>query len=165
MAILGGYIRMIGMFPPRPGDDPGTLRVSSTGRFSQLMDEARQASLEEVGPGDDRRVFYKLSVPKKVTVMLGGPVMNLIIAVVLFGGIFTLYGLPEVTTKLSSVSECVDVKQAGQSTAAECTPDMPVPPANAAGLRPATCSRPSPASRSRPGTTSGSPSAATSTSP
>ena len=35
--------------------------------------------------------------------------MNLIIAVVLFGGIFTLYGLPEVTTKLSSVSECVDV--------------------------------------------------------
>ena len=51
--------------------------------------------------------------------MLGGPVMNLIIATVLFGGIFTLYGLPEVTTKLSSVSECVDVKQAGQSTAAE----------------------------------------------
>ena len=64
-------------------------------------------------------------MPKKLTVMLGGPVMNLIIATVLFGGIFTLYGLPEVTTKLSSVSECVDVKQAGQSTAAECTPDMP----------------------------------------
>ena len=41
---LGGYIRMIGMFPPRAGDKPGTLRVSSTGRFSQLMDEARQAS-------------------------------------------------------------------------------------------------------------------------
>ena len=39
---LGGYIRMIGMFPPKPGDAPGTLRVSSTGRFSQLMDQARQ---------------------------------------------------------------------------------------------------------------------------
>ena len=38
---LGGYIRMIGMFPPRPGDKPGTLRVSSTGRFTQLADEAR----------------------------------------------------------------------------------------------------------------------------
>ena len=61
--------------------------------------------------------------------------MNLIIATVLFGGIFTLYGLPEVTTKASSVSECVDVKQAGQSTAAECTPDMPVC-IDAAGLRP-----------------------------
>ena len=70
---LGGYIRMIGMFPPRKGDDPGTVRVSSTGRFSQLVDEARAASLEEVRPGDENRVFYKLSVPKKVIVMLGGP--------------------------------------------------------------------------------------------
>ena len=133
---LGGYIRMIGMFPPKPGDAPGTLRVSSTGRFSQLMDEARQMSLEEVQPGDENRVFYKMSVPKKVTVMLGGPMMNLVIAVVLFGGIFTLYGLPEITPKLSSVSQCVDVKKAGQNTPDECTSDMPVAPANAAGLKP-----------------------------
>ncbi len=100
------------------------------------MDEARQASLEEVQPGDEQRVFYKLTVPRKVTVMLGGPVMNLLIATVLFGGIFTLYGLPEITPKLSSVSQCVDVKQAGQTSAAACTPDMPVAPANAAGLKP-----------------------------
>src|SRR3954471_10170145 len=36
---LGGYIRMIGMFPPKPGDPEGQLRASSTGRFSQLMDQ------------------------------------------------------------------------------------------------------------------------------
>ena len=76
---LGGYIRMIGMFPPRPGDPEGTIRVSSTGRFSQLADEARQLSLEEIKPGDEDRVFYKLSVPRKVVVMMGGPVMNLVI--------------------------------------------------------------------------------------
>src|SRR3954468_21894146 len=78
---LGGYIRMIGMFPPRPGDAEGMIRVSSTGRFSQLADEARQLSLEEIKPGDEDRVFYKLSVPRKVIVMMGGPVMNLVIAV------------------------------------------------------------------------------------
>ncbi|TQJ50066.1 site-2 protease family protein [Phycicoccus sp. SLBN-51] len=133
---LGGYIRMIGMFPPKPGDDPTKLRVSSTGRFSQLMDEARQQSLEEVQPGDEKRVFYRLAVPKKLVVMLGGPVMNLIIATVLFGGIFTLYGLPEVTPKLSSVSQCVDIKKAGQNTSEQCTSGMPVAPANAAGLKP-----------------------------
>ena len=72
-----------GMFPPRPGDKPGTLRVSSTGRFSQLADEARQLSLEEVQPGDEERVFYKLPVHQKVIVMLGGPTMNFLIAVVL----------------------------------------------------------------------------------
>ena len=41
---LGGYIRMIGMFPPKPGDAPGTIRATSTGRFSQLADEARAAA-------------------------------------------------------------------------------------------------------------------------
>ena len=65
---LGGYIRMIGMFPPRKGDDPGMVRASSTGRFSQLVDEARAASLEEVRPGDEHRVFYRLTVPQKVLV-------------------------------------------------------------------------------------------------
>ena len=133
---LGGYIRMIGMFPPRAGDEPGTIRTSSTGRFSQLADEARAQSFEEVRPGDEDRLFYKLSVPKKITVMLGGPMMNLLIAFVIFGGIFTLYGTVQTSPTLSSVSECVDLTKSGQSTAQECTPDMPKAPANEAGLRP-----------------------------
>lgn len=133
---LGGYIRMIGMFPPRPGDDPGQLRVSSTGRMSQLVDEARRVSLEEVRPGDEHRVFYRLSVPKKVVIMLGGPTMNLLIGALLFTGIFTLYGLPEQTTTLASVSQCVDVKRASDPSPTTCTADMPVSPAAAAGLRP-----------------------------
>lgn len=133
---LGGYIRMIGMFPPRPGDPSGHVRVSSTGRMSQLVDEARRVSLEEVRPGDERRVFYRLSVPKKVIIMLGGPTMNLLIGAVLFTGIFTLYGLPEQTTTIGSVSQCVDVRRAGEPTPKTCTSDMPVAPAAAAGLRP-----------------------------
>jgi membrane-associated protease RseP (regulator of RpoE activity) len=133
---LGGYVRMIGMFPPRPGDQPGHARVSSTGRMSQLVDEARRVSLEEVRPGDEHRVFYRLSVPKKITIMLGGTVMNLLIGAVLFTGIFTLYGLAEQTTTLASVSQCVDVKRASEPSPATCTSDMPVAPAAAAGLRP-----------------------------
>ena len=153
------------MFPPRPSDDPErTLRVSSTGRFSQLMDEARRASLEEVRPGDERRVFYKLSVPKKLTVMLGGPVMNLLIATVLFGGIFTLYGLPQLTTKLSSVSECVDVKQAGQSHNRRVHPGHAGGAGQPRGCGPVTSSRRSRGPRCPPGTTCGSRFAATSTS-
>ncbi|MSW37555.1 MAG: zinc metalloprotease, partial [Actinobacteria bacterium] len=31
---LGGYIRMVGMYPPAPGADPTMLRASSTGRFA-----------------------------------------------------------------------------------------------------------------------------------
>ncbi|MEI2779240.1 MAG: site-2 protease family protein [Tetrasphaera sp.] len=133
---LGGYVKMIGMFPPKKGEDPNTVRVSSTGRFSQLMDEARNQSMSEVKPGDENRVFWKLSVPKKVTIMLGGPVMNLLIAVVVFTGLFTLHGLPETTPVISSVSQCIDTSATSQSTKTACASGMPIAPANAAGLKP-----------------------------
>ena len=134
---LGGYIRMIGMFPPRPGDAEGTIRVSSTGRFSQLADEARQLSLEEIKPGDEDRVFYKLSVPKKVIVMMGGPVMNLVVAVVLLTGLVTLYGQQEVKdgAVVASVSECVvPASQAASKTT--CAPSDQKTPAFLAGIKP-----------------------------
>jgi membrane-associated protease RseP (regulator of RpoE activity) len=133
---LGGYIRMIGMFPPRRGDDPGTVRVSSTGRFSQLVDEARAASLEEVRPGDENRVFYRLSVPKKVVVMLGGPTMNLLIGVFLLTLVVTVHGVATAQpgAVVASVSQCVvPVTEVGEATT--CT-DQPQTPALAAGILP-----------------------------
>lgn len=133
---LGGFTRMIGMFPPKPGADPSILRSSSTGRFSQLMDQARQESMEEVKPGDEDRVFYKLSTPKKLVVMLGGPGMNLIIAAVLLGGIFTLYGIPGLTSQVSSVAQCVQTVPANGTAPPACSPSDPKAPANLAGIRP-----------------------------
>lgn len=133
---LGGYIRMIGMFPPRKGQAPDTVRVSSTGRFSQLVDEARAASLEEVRPGDENRVFYKLSVPKKVTVMMGGPLMNLLIGVVLLTIVTTVHGVATAQpgAEVASVSTCVaPVTQAATTTSCE---GLPPTPALAAGLLP-----------------------------
>jgi membrane-associated protease RseP (regulator of RpoE activity) len=133
---LGGYIRMIGMFPPKPGADPSILRGSSTGRFSQLMDQAREESREQVKPGDENRAFYKLSAPRKLVVMLGGPTMNLVIAVVLLAGIFTMYGIGEITARVSAVSQCVQTVPAGGSAPATCSASDPRAPANVAGIRP-----------------------------
>jgi membrane-associated protease RseP (regulator of RpoE activity) len=133
---LGGFIRMIGMFPPKPGADPAMLRASSTGRFSQLMDQARDESMEQVKPGDEDRVFYKLSTPKKLVVMLGGPTMNLLIAVVLLGGIVTLYGIGEITARVSAVSQCVQPVTANGAAGTTCSPNDPQAPANVAGIRP-----------------------------
>jgi len=133
---LGGYIRMIGMFPPKPGDDPSMLRASTTGRWSQMMDQARQESLEEVAPGDEHRVFYKLPVHQKLVVMLGGPTMNLLIAVVLLTGIFTMHGIATETARVSAVSQCVHLARADDVRASQCTPQDPAAPANQAGLKP-----------------------------
>ncbi|HET7477347.1 MAG TPA: site-2 protease family protein [Dermatophilaceae bacterium] len=133
---LGGYIRMIGMFPPRPQDEPGMLRDSTTGRFSQLMDQAREDSLREVRPGEEARVFYRLPVRQKLVIMLGGPVMNLVIAVVLLGGLFTLHGIAQLVPTVSTVSQCVRPTTATSSAPPSCAATDPVAPANAAGIRP-----------------------------
>ena len=133
---LGGYIRMIGMFPPRAGDDPTKMRVSSTGRFSQLADEARKASLEEIQPGDDRRVFWRLPVHRKVVIMLGGPVMNLLIAIVLLTILVTAHGVPTARpgAVVASVAECVKtVEEATSNPSCVGAADTP---ANAAGILP-----------------------------
>lgn len=135
---LGGYIRMIGMFPPKPGDDPATMRVSSTGRFSQLIDEARKTSLEEVQPGDERRVFYRLSVPKKIVIMLGGPVMNLLIAVVLIGGLAMIHGMA--TQKpgavISAVYKCAATFENAQAVDPATCSSARETPAFRAGIQP-----------------------------
>jgi membrane-associated protease RseP (regulator of RpoE activity) len=133
---LGGYVRMIGMLPPRPGDKPGELRTLSTGRFSQMVDQARADSMEEVQPGDEDRVFNKLNPAKKIVIMLGGPMMNLVIAAVLLTGVITLYGLPQVAPKVGLLSACVPTAAPTlQVPQPKCRPGDPVAPAKAAGLR------------------------------
>ena len=47
---LGGYVRMIGMYPPKAGDPEGTVRASSTGRFTQLADEVRESRTRRCAP-------------------------------------------------------------------------------------------------------------------
>lgn len=104
---LGGYIRMVGMFPPRPGEKEGMVRSSSTGRFSQLADQMREDAYEHIAPRDADRVFYKLPTWKKVVIMFGGPFMNLVIALVLLLIIASGIGLPvQQTAKIAAVQSC-----------------------------------------------------------
>ena len=104
---LGGYIRMIGMFPPRQGEEDGYIRVSSTGRFSQMADQMREATYEPIDDTDRDRVFYKLPSWKKVVIMFGGTFMNLVIALVLMFGIACGIGMPvQKSTSISVIQQC-----------------------------------------------------------
>ncbi len=134
---LGGYIRMIGMYPPEPGTDGTVLRASSTGRFRSLIDDARQQSLEEVTPEDADRVFYKLPVRKRIVIMLGGPFMNLALALVLFTIVLSVIGTQQVTRTVGAVVACVPtVSQPSGSAdiAGDCTGSQATAAA-AAGLK------------------------------
>ena len=136
---LGGYVRMIGMFPPRAGEDDRHLRDSSTGAYQTMADDARTAVAEEIAPEDADRVFYKLSTPKKIIVMFGGPSMNLLIAAVLLGGLTVAYADPtspgRTTTTIDVVQECTRTDTSRGDTV-PCQADEPQTPANAAGLLP-----------------------------
>ncbi|HWS58800.1 MAG TPA: site-2 protease family protein, partial [Actinotalea sp.] len=127
---LGGYVRLIGMYPPADVVAPRSRPVP----FAELVDAARSASAEEIRPGEDHRAFYRLSAPKKVVVMLGGPMMNLLIAVVLIAVVLVGFGVPgAATTTVGVVVPCV---LPADAAARACTPQDPATPAAAAGLQP-----------------------------
>jgi membrane-associated protease RseP (regulator of RpoE activity) len=131
---LGGYIRMIGMLPPRPGDDPTKLRGASTGPFQGLIDSARQAALEEVRPGDEDRVFYRKKWWQKVIVMSGGPLMNFVLAFVFFSILLVGIGVPTLAPIVSPETNTCVIPVAEQRT--ECRPDDQLTPAAKAGMKP-----------------------------
>ncbi|GAB3538644.1 site-2 protease family protein [Arthrobacter tecti] len=135
---LGGYVSMVGMFPPGKNDDgEGSVRQSSTGMFQQLAADARQAAAEQLQPGDENRVFYKLSIWKRIVIMLGGPVMNLIIGIVMFAVLIMGFGSAQATTTVSDVSRCViPVSQQEETGQTDCAPGDPTAPAYEAGLQP-----------------------------
>ncbi|MFF8971990.1 M50 family metallopeptidase [Streptomyces sp. NPDC014995] len=126
---FGGYIRMIGMFPP--GDD-GRLAARSTSPWRGMIEDARSAAFEELRPGDENRLFYTRRPWKRVIVMFAGPFMNLVLAVALFLTVLMGFGISQQTTTVSSVSQCV-IKQSENRD--DCTSKDPASPAAAAGLK------------------------------
>ncbi|GFH67982.1 putative zinc metalloprotease [Streptomyces rutgersensis] len=126
---LGGYIRMIGMFPPGPD---GRIEARSTSPFRGMIEDARSAAFEELQPGDETRLFYTRKPWKRVIVMFAGPFMNLILAVAIFLGVSMSFGFATQTTTVGGVQQCVIAQSEKRDT---CRPSDPVSPAQAAGLQ------------------------------
>lgn len=128
---LGGYISMIGMFPPPK--EGGTARNASTGFFQTLVQDARSASADTIGEGEEHRAFYTLPIWKRIVIMLGGPFMNVVIAVVLFAILLCGFGTAQLSTSIGDVSACV---LPATSQRQNCTASDPAAPAAAAGFKP-----------------------------
>ena len=71
---LGGYVKMV-------GEDPE----------------------EEVQSGDIQRSFSHQGLVKRTAIVAAGPLFNLLLAVVIFMGIFMSYGVPVLTTRVAGV--------------------------------------------------------------
>ncbi|CAM5693459.1 MULTISPECIES: M50 family metallopeptidase [Streptomyces] len=125
----GGYIRMIGMFPPGPD---GRLEARSTSPWRGMIEDARSAAYEELEPGDEKRLFYTRKPWKRVIVMFAGPFMNLVLAVAIFMGVAMTFGFQTQTTEVGGVQQCVIAQSEKRDT---CESGDPVSPAKAAGLQ------------------------------
>jgi membrane-associated protease RseP (regulator of RpoE activity) len=119
--------------------------------------EVRGQSLNDVLPSDAGRVFYAKPWWQRVVVMFAGPFNNLVLAVLFFGIVLVGFGIPEASTTLQRVPDCVlpaGAESAGREDACDVpivesgagagqicevgTPDCALPeesPASRAGLR------------------------------
>ncbi|MFK4807312.1 M50 family metallopeptidase [Microbacterium sp. ZW CA_36] len=142
---VGGYISMAGMYPPSPGERARAAEASAAtqasgsgsrsgraggGFFATMVQDARDANDETLHGDDDVHVFYRLPIWKRIVVMLGGPVMNLLFAMVLFAILLTGIGLQTATTTVARLSECVPT-----TSSTECAVSAPAAPAEAAGIQ------------------------------
>ncbi|MGD9959791.1 M50 family metallopeptidase [Nocardioides sp.] len=148
---LGGYVKIVGMLPPgaeelaeevsydTAGNQIVKVRKSNTGMFTQLISDARSAEWEHVKPGDEDRLFYRMAWWKKVIVMAGGPTVNLLIAFLIFWGLFATVGKVvdyDVKPVVDEVIPCiVPAAEDGRACTAEELRNNPSP-ASAAGLQP-----------------------------
>jgi len=98
---VGGFCTMLGMLPPAPATnkDKNTF-------FGKRIANARKDSVKEIKPGEENRTFYNLSAPKKLIVMAGGILTNLLLVIIFVALMFTI-GITAPTTTIDTVANCI----------------------------------------------------------
>lgn len=129
---LGGYISIAGMYPSEQSSDK-VERRGIRGFFARIVADARESNAESLEGFDESRAFYRLPIWKRITVMFGGPLMNLVLGIVLFAILLTGFGRAGTTTTIASVSQCVIPVSSSQTS---CSAKDPLAPGAAAGLKP-----------------------------
>lgn len=120
---LGGYVRLIGMYPPG--------KVGRVRWLNRMADDARAAEAEDIRPDDEGTLFYQKKTWQKLIVMAGGPAMNLLLAFCIFLGINMFAGQYRPQLTVSSVSDCMIEASRADKT---CLASDPITPAKQAGM-------------------------------
>ena len=128
---VGGYTRLVGMFPPAK-DRPDQVREYSTGPFRALADNARAAEWSTIKPEDSGRLFYQKPFWQKLIIMASGPAMNILLAFLILLGVAATYGVYRSQLTISKVQECIVVVNAPDKTCA----GKPPTPAAESGIQP-----------------------------
>jgi membrane-associated protease RseP (regulator of RpoE activity) len=128
---VGGYVRLVGMFPPAK-NRPGEVRAYSTGPFRALADNARAAEWSAIHPEDEGRLFYQKPFWQKLIIMASGPAMNILLAFLILLGVSVSYGVYRSQLTISNVQECIVAANAADKS---CEGKPPTPAAQS-GIQP-----------------------------
>lgn len=126
---LGGYVRLLGMYPP------ASPHAGKPSRLAEFADEARAAEWDEISDEDvaNNRLLYQKKTWQRVVVMFAGPFMNILICFAIMWGIVGFYGTYQEQPIIATVSACV---LPATSTSQTCGANDPKSPAAQAGLKP-----------------------------
>jgi membrane-associated protease RseP (regulator of RpoE activity) len=97
---LGGFITMVGMYPPE--------RKPYSGPFKNWITEARAEVRKELLESDEGRQFHQLKPWKKNVIMLGGPLMNLFLGALLLVTAMAGIGPMQPSLTVNQVFDCVE---------------------------------------------------------
>ncbi|MDO5678232.1 MAG: site-2 protease family protein [Propionibacteriaceae bacterium] len=121
---LGGYVRLVGMYPPEKKGAKQTW-------LTRIADQARAFEWDEIRPEDDGKLFYQKKTWQKIIIMLSGPAMNILLAFLMFLGINLFHGTYQATLTVQQVSQCAIPLDREERT---CTDADPATPAVDAGV-------------------------------
>lgn len=122
---LGGFVQLSGMYAPTK---EGAAVLNRKGQLT-LAEEARRVSADQIEVGEEKHAFYRLSAPKKLAVMFGGPFVNLLLAALLATVLLVGIGAPTLLATVGAIPECV-------SATGQCSESDPATPAEEGGLEP-----------------------------
>jgi membrane-associated protease RseP (regulator of RpoE activity) len=128
---VGGYVRLVGMFPPAK-DRPGQVRAYSTGPFRALADNARAAEWSTIRPDDEGRLFFQKPFWQKLIIMASGPMMNILLAFLILLGVSVTYGVYRSQLTISAVQDCIVAANEPDKSCA----GKPPTPAAQSGIQP-----------------------------
>ena len=121
---FGGYIRMIGMLPPKNAGAKSALIMPAA------VEAAREHSLSEIGEGEENRAFYSIKSWQKLIVMMGGPFMNLVLGTIILVSVTSGIGQYQPNTTVSFVATCSPTAQD-----VDCAKKLVPAPSALAGLK------------------------------
>ncbi len=87
---LGGFVRMAGMDPEE--DEREATKIEEDGAENSESDSGRPISGDVIVP---ERMFMHKTVFQRMTIIAAGPLMNFVLAILLFAASFIAFGIPQ----------------------------------------------------------------------